>query len=120
MKIMIRLPKTWFTRWTVSHNLKIMTMRTKRILKYAGIAFISLAYTACTGPYLSQKVENKKTPDEFYNSADTINTAKIKWKEFFTDPYLTTLIDTALRNNQEFNILLQEINIANNEVRARK
>nr|ACN58992.1 NodT family RND efflux system [uncultured bacterium BLR19] len=97
-----------------------MTMRTKRILKYAGIIFISLAYTACTGPYLSQKIENKTTPKEFYSSQDTINTVKIQWKEFFTDPYLTTLIDTALRNNQEFNIILQEINIANNEVRARK
>lgn len=95
-------------------------MRTKRILKYAGVVFISLVYTACTGPYLSQKVENKETPKEFYNSQDTVNTAKIKWQDFFTDDYLTALIDTALRNNQEFNIILQEINIANNEVRARK
>jgi len=97
-----------------------MTMRTKRILKYAGILFISLAYAACTGPHLSQKVENKTTPKEFYNSQDTVNTATIKWKDFFIDPYLTSLIDTALRNNQEFNIILQEINIANNEVRAKK
>jgi len=39
---------------------------------------------------------------------------------FFKDPNLRSLIDTALRNNQELNIVLQEINIAKNEVRARK
>lgn len=95
-------------------------MRTKRIAKYAGIIFISLVYTACTGPYLSQKAENRTTPKQFYSSQDTVSTAKVRWNNFFTDPYLTTLIDTALKNNQEFNIILQEINIANNEVRARK
>ncbi len=49
-----------------------------------------------------------------------MNTANIKWKEFFTDPHLEALIDTALKNNQEFNIIMQEISIAQNEVRARK
>ena len=86
----------------------------------AGISCLSLLYTACTGPLLIQKTEDKTVPASFYNSRDTINTAKVKWKEFFTDPYLTVLIDTALRNNQELNIILQEINIAKNEVRARK
>jgi NodT family efflux transporter outer membrane factor (OMF) lipoprotein len=45
---------------------------------------------------------------------------KVRWKDFFTDPYLNALIDTALRNNQELNITLQEIQIVRNEVRARK
>ena len=49
-----------------------------------------------------------------------MNTAKVNWKDFFTDPNLVGLIDTALHNNQEYNIVLQEINIARNEVRARK
>jgi multidrug efflux system outer membrane protein len=35
-------------------------------------------------------------------------------------PYLVALIDTALKNNQELNITLQEIEIARNEIRARK
>jgi NodT family efflux transporter outer membrane factor (OMF) lipoprotein len=69
---------------------------------------------------LVPRKENKTVPTSFANSQDTINTAKIKWKNFFTDPNLSALIDTALRNNQELNIVLQEINIAKNEVRARK
>jgi outer membrane protein, multidrug efflux system len=96
------------------------TIHTKRILTFVGIICISLLYTACTGPALIHKTENKVTPVSFKNSQDTVNTAKINWKEFFTDPYLAGLIDTAIQNNQEFNIILQEINIAKNEVRARK
>lgn len=92
----------------------------KRILMYAGISCLSLLYTACTGPALVQRTENKSTPARYNNSPDTLNTAKISWRDFFKDPYLTVLIDTALKNNQELNITLQEINIAQNEVRARK
>src|SRR5882762_818894 len=94
-------------------------MRNK-IVKYAGIFFLSLIYSACTVPTVVQKKENKDVPANYKDMQDTINTAKIKWKDFFLDPYLIALIDTALRNNQELNIILQDINIANNEVRARK
>ena len=94
-------------------------MRNK-LIKYAGIFCLSLLYTACSVPAVVQKKENKNVPVSYKDSKDTINTAKIKWKDFFVDPYLTALIDTALRNNQELNIILQDIQIAQNEVRARK
>ncbi len=65
--------------------------------------------------------ENRYTPNQFTATADsTDNSAKIKWKEFFTDPVLVALIDTALKNNQELNIVTQEIEIARNEARAKK
>jgi NodT family efflux transporter outer membrane factor (OMF) lipoprotein len=82
--------------------------------------YISLLYTACSVPGVVQKKEDKTVPASYIGSQDTTNTAKIKWKEFFTDPYLNALIDTALMNNQELNITLQEIQIARNEIRARK
>ena len=44
------------------------------------------------------------------------NEAQISWREFFSDPYLITLIETALSNNQEFNIFIQDIEIARSEV----
>ncbi len=46
--------------------------------------------------------------------------AKISWKDYFQDPNLTALIDTALQNNQEMSILEQEIAISQNEIRARR
>ncbi|CAN5426224.1 TolC family protein [soil metagenome] len=94
-------------------------MYTKRILKYIATSCIALMFTACV-PSLVPKSENKNTPVSYNQVRDTVNTAKINWKEFFRDPDLIVLIDTALRNNQDLNIILQEINIANNEVRARK
>lgn len=98
-----------------------MTMRRNKIYIYLGIASVSLMYTACVGPsQVVHKTESKKVPDSFISSKDSTNSAKTKWKDFFTDPNLTALIDDALKNNQEFNIMLQEINIAKNEVRARK
>jgi len=97
----------------------MIIMHKIRILKYIGIAAISLAVGACA-PIIVQKTENRNTPQSYKGSLDTVNTAKVKWKDFFKDPNLAQLIDTALSNNQEFNIVLQDIIIAQNEVRARK
>lgn len=48
------------------------------------------------------------------------NSGKLKWKDFFEDPYLQKLIDSTLVNNKELNILLQKVNRAQNEIQARK
>ena len=53
-------------------------------------------------------------------SRDSANSVKVKWKDYFIDPNLNALIDTALKNNQELNITLQEIEIARSEIRARQ
>lgn len=88
---------------------------------YLGITLSAMIYSACKGPAFVHTKENKTVPANYGGSQDsTNNTAKTKWKDFFTDPNLNALIDTALKNNQELNILLQEIQIAKNEVRARK
>ena len=60
---------------------------------------------------------------ESYNSAtyiDSVNSAQLRWSEFFDDPFLIALIDSALVNNKELNIVMQKINRANNEIMARK
>jgi len=100
-------------------NIKLKKMINRIIYQVAGIGFLSVVFFACT-PSLVSKTANTTTPAYFTNSQDTINTAKMKWKDFFTDPNLVALIEIALQNNQELNITLQEIEIARNEVRARK
>ncbi|MEB2786312.1 TolC family protein [Algoriphagus persicinus] len=95
----------------------------KRIISIClGAAAITLAVTACKTPELIQKSINDEVPERYANSAqDTTNTtADVVWQDYFTDPYLKALIDTALSNNQELNITLQKIQIAQNEVRVRK
>lgn len=98
----------------------MITILNKYKYLYLGIASLVLAIS-CKTPAVIQKTENKTVPESFVNSSnDTINSAQIKWKEYFSDPYLNDLITTALRNNQELNITLQEVQIAKNEIRIRK
>ncbi len=94
-------------------------MSRRIINKFAVVSFLSILFLACT-PTIVPKKENTNTPVRYTNSQDTTNTAKVQWKDYFTDPNLIAIIDTALKNNQEFNIILQEINVVKNEVRARK
>ncbi|HEX5169424.1 MAG TPA: efflux transporter outer membrane subunit [Cyclobacteriaceae bacterium] len=92
----------------------------RRIInQYGGVIFLAVTFAACT-PAIVSRNEDKTVPVSYNDSHDTTNIATIKWREYFTDPYLNALIDTALQNNQELNITLQEIQIAQNEVRARK
>jgi NodT family efflux transporter outer membrane factor (OMF) lipoprotein len=48
------------------------------------------------------------------------SSARVGWRDYFKDPNLTSLISTALQNNQELNILMQEIAVSKSEVKARK
>jgi NodT family efflux transporter outer membrane factor (OMF) lipoprotein len=64
--------------------------------------------------------KDKPMPDAYAADKDSTNSAQIKWKDFFKDKNLVSLIDTALKNNQELQIALQNIEIARNEVRMRK
>ncbi|GAB3956795.1 TolC family protein [Spirosoma harenae] len=94
-------------------------MSIKRVISWGGIVSITLLNFSCNVPYLVSKTENKAVPVSYNGSQDSTNTGKMAWHQFFTDPNLAALIDTALHNNQELNITLQEIQIANNEVLAR-
>lgn len=91
-----------------------------RIYNYLAILCICSFFTACSIPTLVNRNANPKTPDSYTNQTDSTNSAKMNWKQYFNDQNLIALIDTALKNNQELNITLQEIQIANNEVRIRK
>lgn len=95
-----------------------MNQPTKYIL--AILAFSWILCTGCKTPALVQAPKVKEAPAVFENNTDTASSGNVKWRDFFTDKYLVALIDTALRNNQELNITLQEIEIARNEIRIRK
>ncbi len=83
-------------------------------------ACVGLAVGACKPPPITTRTENRAIPATYGTATDSVNTGQMQWAEFFTDPNLTALIDTALLNNQELNISLQEIALASNEIRARQ
>jgi multidrug efflux system outer membrane protein len=90
------------------------------MLNWAGSIVLALLYSGCSVPPMAHKTENRTTPVSYNDVQDSTNTGKVNWKTYFTDPYLVALIDTAFANNQELNITLQEIEIARQEIRARK
>jgi NodT family efflux transporter outer membrane factor (OMF) lipoprotein len=87
---------------------------------FIGLSAIGLALASCHVPALVQVAENKHVPNTFDNHHDSVNIALTSWNAFFKDQYLAALIDTALKNNQELQITLQEIEIARSEVRLRQ
>lgn len=95
-------------------------MYKERIFYRLGIAYVTLAFIGCSVPALVQKDANTSMPVTYNSSRDTLNSVNTRWQELFNDPYLSALIDTALQKNQELNITMQEIEIARNEIRARK
>lgn len=95
-------------------------MRKKTRTSYVVLALLLFSVYACKVPAISNRDENKSTPGTYLNATDTSNAAQVNWQVFFADASLAALIDTALRNNQELNITLQEIEIGRNEVLARK
>lgn len=96
-------------------------MNKNKIYQYAGIALVLLSLAACKPIEIEQHAENKTVPEQYgTDDNSSSNTGKIKWNEYFSDPNLQALINEALKNNQELNIVLQEIEISKNEIKARK
>lgn len=81
----------------------------------------TLLMQSCAIFKMPQKEADSNMPNYYTDSAlDSLNTAQLQWREFFEDPFLINLIDSTLKNNKEFNITLQRINIYNNEILSRK
>ena len=99
------------------HSPVIMSRSTNHI---AAAGLLGLLFLSSCVPALKVREVQKRAPATYAGSMDSTDAATVKWQQFFTDPDLRSLIDTALANNQELNIMLQEVAIARTEVRARK
>jgi outer membrane protein, multidrug efflux system len=85
------------------------------------VGALALMSQACAIPVLTTKKADTQLPAHFSAQAQEVeNAANGDWKTFFEDPYLSSLIDTAVVNNKEVNILMQRISIASNEIQARQ
>ncbi|WP_435254615.1 TolC family protein [Tenacibaculum sp. A30] len=90
----------------------------KRVYLLGVLALLVLS--SCV-PSQVVREENKVVPENFNNqSVDTVSTANVQWRTFFSDPSLISLIDTALSNNQELNIMLQQVAISKNNIKAKQ
>ncbi len=89
---------------------------------YASIV-LAAALVSCKAP-IATKIQDQVKENLPANFAEQpqqgVNSGTTPWRQFFTDPNLVNLIDTALKNNQELLITLQEIEIAKSNILAKK
>ncbi|HEY1053738.1 MAG TPA: TolC family protein, partial [Emticicia sp.] len=95
-------------------------MKNKRIKRYSVFLGLIVALGSCKVENLPTKTVTNSLPDKYAMNADTTKAESIVWRNYFNDSNLTDLIDEALKNNQELNIMLHEIEISRNEIMARK
>jgi len=78
-----------------------------------------MSIVACKTPQATMPKDTLKDslPALSKDSSVTISPA---WREFFQDPMLQTLIETALQNNQDLKITLQELAIARSAINAKQ
>lgn len=103
-------------------NSKCFDMRRFRIRSAYGLFLfaLNLALFSCKTPQILPSQLSSELPSEYREGNDTTNTGAEKWRRFYTDPLLVALIDSALKNNQELNIIRKEIEVARNEVKEKK
>lgn len=88
-----------------------------------GIAAVCLLIASCKVPAIQEHNPDLNIPQGFaatISTSDTTSWASISWRQFFQDPHLAALIDTALMNNKELKITLQELEIAKSEAAFRR
>ena len=95
-------------------------MKIFNLINKAIIVMICFYIIGCKIPANMQQVNIRPMPVKFDNLTDSGSAASIKWAQYFTDKNLVALIDTAIKNNLEVLITLQEIEIAKNNVQAAK
>ncbi|OUL62957.1 TolC family protein [Flavobacterium sp. AJR] len=91
-----------------------------KLHQYAIALGLCLAVVSCKTPETVAETPKTPVPESFGEKKDTTNMSAIKWNNYFKDQNLVDLIDVALKNNQELNITLQEIEIAKNDIRVKK
>ena len=80
-------------------------------------ALLVLAFTACKTP---QATQPKDTLAKLLPTPTDTLTPLPAWRDFFQDATLRNLIDTALHNNRDLKIMLQELVIAKSAIAAKR
>jgi len=89
--------------------------------RFIVLGMVGLTLQACSIPWITSKKADSHLPASFKQAAaQNTSTATVKWNAFFEDPNLLRLIDTAVANNKEVNIMMQRISVAQNEIQARR
>ncbi len=82
------------------------------------ISFLTVNFNGCASLDTNLSIPEKEIPASFQNQKDTTTTiANINWRQYFTDPLLVELIDTAVANNLDLQMALQRIEVSRSSVK---
>jgi multidrug efflux system outer membrane protein len=82
------------------------------------ISFLAVTINGCASLDTNLSIPEKAIPASFQNQKNTATTiADINWRQYFTDPLLVTLIDTAVAGNLDLQMALQRIEVSRSSVK---
>ena len=93
--------------------------------KYVLLIVLASSFTlmGCKTPHATSMTDRVKSQLPAHYQSDSVvgtHAGITPWRQFFSDPILIALIDTALANNQDLKITLQQIAIAKSNVLYQK
>lgn len=94
----------------------------KKRIRYIGFGALLMGFlvTGCAETSVLETAKLKKMPETFQGAKDTASVARLNWKNYFSDPDLVSLIDTALNNNLDVLVAAQKIEAARANVKYAK
>ena len=95
-------------------------MKNNKLYKYSLFLALIIGLGSCKVENLPTKAVTNVLPNKYNFNEDSTQSENILWRNYFSDDKLALLIDEALKNNQELNMMLHEIEISRNEIMARK
>jgi NodT family efflux transporter outer membrane factor (OMF) lipoprotein len=104
-------------------NLLVSLPKTKPEKRAVAVAIaysFLLVLPSCAMPKLRHPDPAPCLPETFNGATSPESSAQVKIEDFFDDPTLVGLIYQSLAGNQELRILAEEVQIASNEVLARR
>ena len=89
------------------------------IARAIACGLLLLILPSCGIPQLRKAEQAPGLPESISGTTDPENSSQLTIEEFYRDPRLTNLIDTAVGNNRELKVLNEDVQIASNAVLSR-
>jgi multidrug efflux system outer membrane protein len=100
--------------------LQHMLIKSAYIKTFLPVLLVAMLLTGCKVMQPQPMPEVKPLPREYNDQSVLPDTINLQFRNFFPDPYLLQLIDTALRQNTDLAIALQRVVMAEAQLAARR